>query len=59
MLISELLRNPVVLLVDGPRWKSVAPPTTRNISAVDDHCIIWSPEDLPKQPAEFTPSCSN
>jgi hypothetical protein len=59
MLMSELLRDPAVLLVDGPRWKSAAPPTTRNISSVGYYCIIWSPEDLPKLPAEFIPPCND
>lgn len=39
-LISELIRDPAVLLVNGPRWKSAAPPTTRNVSAVGPYCII-------------------
>jgi hypothetical protein len=56
VLMSELLRDRAVLLVDGPRWKSAAPPTTRNISAVGYYCIIWSPADLPNLPAEFIPS---
>jgi hypothetical protein len=59
ILMSELLRDPAVLLVDGPRWKSAAPPTTRIVSAVGYHCIIWSPKDLPKLPAEFIPSCND
>jgi hypothetical protein len=59
VLMSELLRDPAVLLVDGPRWKSAAPPTTRNVSAVGYYCIIWSPEDLPNLPAEFIPSCND
>jgi hypothetical protein len=59
MLISELLSDPMVLLVDGPRWKSAAPPTTRNASAVGRYCIIWSPDDLTNLPAEFIPSCND
>jgi hypothetical protein len=58
-LITELLRDPTILLVDGPRWKSVAPPTTRDISAVGHYCLIWSPDDLPELPAEFIPSCND
>ena len=41
VLVAELLRDPAVLLVDGPRWKVAVPPTTRNISAVGSYCIIW------------------
>jgi hypothetical protein len=59
MLMSELLRDPAVLLIDGPRWQSAAPPATRNIAAVGHYCIIWSPGDLPALPAEFIPSCND
>jgi hypothetical protein len=30
-LVTELLRDPAILFVDGPRWKAVTPPTTRDI----------------------------
>jgi len=58
-IVAELLRDPAVLLVDGPRWKTATPPTTRNVSAVGSYCIIWSPEDLPELPAEFIPTCND
>jgi len=58
-LMTELLRDPAVLLIDGPRWKSATPPTTRNISAVGDYCIIWSPEDLSELGADFIPTCND
>jgi len=54
-LMTVLLRDAAVLLVDGPRWRSPTPPTTRNISAVGSYCIIWSPEDLPELAADFVP----
>ncbi len=57
--MTELLRDPAVLLIDGPRWKSATPPTTRNISAVGDYCIIWSPEDLSELGADFIPTCND
>src|SRR6266446_3353076 len=41
-LMAELLHDQTILLVDRPRWKSATPPTTRNISAVGYHCLIWS-----------------
>jgi len=59
VLLAELLRDPAVLLVDGPRWKSATPPTTRNVSAVGSYCIIWSPEDLPELAADFIPTCND
>ncbi|HXE87199.1 MAG TPA: hypothetical protein VN524_10450 [Hyphomicrobiaceae bacterium] len=52
-LVARLLHDPTVLLVDGPRWKTATPPTTRNLSAVGWSVIIWSPEDLAELPAEF------
>ncbi|RWM74577.1 hypothetical protein [Mesorhizobium sp.] len=52
-LVTELLRDPAILFVDGPRWKTVTPPTTRDISAIGSYCMIWSPEDLPRLSAEF------
>ena len=58
-LMAELLRDPAVLLVDGPRWKSPRPPTTRNVSAVGSYCIIWSPRDLPELAADFIPTCND
>jgi hypothetical protein len=57
--MSKLLCDPVVVLVNGPRWKSSAPPITRDIFAVGGYCIIWSPEDLPMLPARFIPSCND
>ena len=58
-IMAELLRDAAVLLVDGPRWKTATPPTTRNVSAVGNYCIIWSPEDLPELAAEFIPTCND
>ena len=58
-LVAELLRDSAVLLVDGPRWKTASPPTTRNVSAVGWYCIIWSPEDLPDLTAKFIPTCND
>jgi hypothetical protein len=58
-LVAELLRDPAVLLIDGPRWKTATPPTTRNLSAIGSYCIIWSPEDLPELPAKFIPTCND
>jgi hypothetical protein len=59
VLMAELLRDPAVLLVNGPRWKSAVPPTTRNVSTVGSYCIIWSTEDLPELAAHFIPGCND
>jgi hypothetical protein len=57
--MAELLRDPAVLLVDGPRWTTATPATTRDVMEVGSYCIIWSPEDLPELPAEFIPTCKD
>jgi hypothetical protein len=58
-LVTELLRDPAVLFVDGPRWKAATPATTRDLSAIGSYCIIWSPEDLPQLSAKFIPTCND
>jgi hypothetical protein len=58
-LATQLLGEPAVLLIDGPRWKTATPPTTRNLAALGWYVIIWSPEDLPELPAEFIPTCDD
>jgi hypothetical protein len=58
-LIADLLRDQEVLFIDGPRWKSAEPETTRNISQIGYYCIIWSPADLPRLAAKFIPSCND
>jgi hypothetical protein len=56
---AQLLSDPAVLLVDGPRWKTATPPTTRNLSTAGWYVIIWSPQDLAELPAEFIPACND
>lgn len=58
-LVAELLRDPAVLLVNGPRWPSAEPPTTRDIAQIGSYCIIWSPDDLPVLAADFIPACND
>ena len=58
-LIRELLRDPAIVLIDGSRWKSATPPTTRNVSAIGRYCLIWSPEDLAELAADFIPTCND
>lgn len=55
-LVAQLLHDPAVLLVDGPRWKTATPPTSRNLSTAGRYVIIWSPEDLVELPAMFMPT---
>jgi len=58
-LLADILRDQEVLFIDGPRWNSAEPETTRNISLVGHYCIIWSPADQPKLAASFIPSCND
>ena len=58
-LVAQVLQDPAVLLVDGPRWKTATPPTTRTLSTVGRYVIIWSPEDLAELPAEFIPTAND
>jgi len=57
--VAELFRDPSVVLVDGPRWKSSKPNTTRELASVGNYCIIWSPDDLPELEARFVPTCND
>ena len=57
--VTELLSDPSVVLVDGPRWKTPEPPATRAIHDVGDYCIIWSPRDLAVLDADFIPTCKD
>jgi hypothetical protein len=54
---AQLLSDPAVLLVDGPRWKTATPP--RNLSTAGWYVLIWSPQDLAELPAEFIPACND
>lgn len=57
--VAELLREPSVVLIDGPRWQSAKPKTTRDVTTLRDYCIIWSPDDLPQLTARFVPACKD
>lgn len=58
-LLRVLLKDPSILLIDGPRWKGPRPEASRSIVSFRYHCIIWSPEDLPELNAEFIPTCND
>lgn len=43
---AQVLADPAVLLIDGPRWKAAAPETFRTLDAIrGSYCILWSPDD--------------
>lgn len=58
-LAAELLRDPSIRFVDGPRWKQARPIPSRELSEVGHYCIVWSVDDLPKLAADFIPSCND
>ncbi|MCC6738156.1 MAG: hypothetical protein IT452_03860 [Planctomycetia bacterium] len=57
--VKEVLRDPAVVLLDGPRWKTSSPTTFRSLENIGFYCIIWSPEDRPLLSAEFIPTCND
>ena len=59
LVLRELLREPAVVLIDGPRWKSSQPTTSRDIATCGSYCIIWSLDDAPELSARFMPQCND
>lgn len=55
-----LLSDSDVQFVDGPRWPTEVPRTTRSLAQLTGtYCIIWSSRDLPVLKAEFIPACND
>jgi hypothetical protein len=52
-LMAKLLQDQSVLLIDGPRWTSPIPQTTRDISTIGSYCVIWNPNDLQQLPVDY------
>lgn len=57
--LKEILNDDSVVLVDGPRWRSSSPETTREISSIGRYCIVWSHEDLTELTAEYIQTCGD
>lgn len=58
--VAQVLADPAVCLIDGPRWKTAAPETFRTLDAIrGSYCILWSPEDRPTLQARYIPSCDD
>jgi hypothetical protein len=57
--LDEVLKEPSVVLIDGPRWKAAEPATTQSLASIGTYCIIWSPEDLASLNARFIPTCND
>jgi hypothetical protein len=57
---SELLLDPAIRLINGPRWPQQNPKTWRRLEDIhDSYCIIWSAEDAPHLSSEYIPTCND
>jgi hypothetical protein len=56
---NELLNDPSIRLVDGPRWTLSHPESSRALDKIGDYCIVWSIDDLPELRADFIPTCGD
>lgn len=59
LFVDEILRDPNVVFIDGPRWENEAPEVCRTIESIGYYCIIWSPEDMPILAADYIESCND
>jgi hypothetical protein len=58
-LAQELLHDPFIRFVNGPRWPTQEPLTSRELDMIGRSCIIWSVDDLPELSADFIPTCKD
>lgn len=57
---AQVLADPAVLLIDGPRWPAAAPQTFRSLDAIrSNYCILWSPEDRASLEARYIAGCND
>lgn len=57
---AQVLADPAVLLIDGPRWQAEAPQTFRSLDAIrSNYCILWSPEDQATLDARYIAGCND
>ena len=58
--VDFLLQEEAVQFVDGPRWPTSAPPTTREISSLSsNYCIVWAKTDIKRLRAQFMRDCGD
>jgi hypothetical protein len=57
--VNFLLADPTIQFIDGPRWPTEEPTTTRELNGVGWYCIIWSPNDLAKLTARYVSNCND
>lgn len=57
---AQVLADPAVLLIDGPRWQAAAPQTFRDLDAIrGNYCILWSPDDQAALQARYIAGCND
>lgn len=57
---AQVLADPAVLLIDGPRWKAAEPQTFRTLDAIrGSYCILWSPDDQAALDARYIAGCND
>lgn len=57
---AQVLADPAVLLIDGPRWQAAAPQTFRDLGAIrSNYCILWSPDDEATLEARYIAGCND
>ncbi len=55
---AQVLADPALLLIDGPRWHTTTPQTFRDLDAIPgNYCILWSPDDQAALQARYIASC--
>jgi hypothetical protein len=55
-----LLAEESIRFIEGPRWKTKTPLTSRSLADIhSNYCIIWSPKDIAKLKAEYIPTCND
>jgi len=59
--VEQLLRaDESICFIDGPRWKTETPVTSKSLAEIhDNYCIVWSPNDIAKLKAEYIPTCND
>jgi hypothetical protein len=57
--VAEILRDPDVAFVNGPRWPQATPATARSLDGFGSYGIAWSRVDLDPLPARYIPTCDD
>jgi len=58
-IVNEILKEQSVHFINGPRWKTSVPASTRSIVSFGYYCIIWSKEDRDTLTSKYIPTCDD